>query len=287
MRLLIVGCGYLGTRLAQIAREKPGTVVAGAARNPTTRQEWQSRGYEVFEADVSDIDSLHSVVPFAPTHVVYCVAGGRAGGAGLYRKLYFEGLKHVLAVLEQFAPVMAHVFFTSSTSVYEEKNGEWVDEESPANPDSPTAAVLREAEIMLLQQRHVHTTVLRVAGIYGPGRGVLVQRAREVGKAPVEDDPRRWLNFIHVDDIALSILSLAETALSRGQIYNLCDDEPIRLGDYYSWIRRQAGLTTVQFAPGAAKPLNKRISNLKLKNTTGFRCRYPSIREGLAGAVGG
>ncbi|MDZ4743336.1 MAG: NAD-dependent epimerase/dehydratase family protein [Verrucomicrobiota bacterium] len=283
MRLLIIGCGYLGTHLAQIARRETGAVVAGFARNSTTIIAWKGQGYEMYEGDVERPDTLPQIKQFAPTHVVYCVAGGRAGGSALYRRIYFEGLNHVLAVFREDVK-KPQVFFISSTSVYPQKDGQWVDETSFAEPENETAQVLRQAEQLLLTG-YSQGTVLRVAGIYGVGRAVLAAKIINSPSLIVDDNPRRWLNLIRVEDIASAIVSLARHPLSVGATINLCDNEPVALGEYYSWIRAQFSLPPVQFAPVPDKPLNKRISTRKLRETFGFQPQYPDFRVGLADVI--
>lgn len=282
---MIVGCGYLGAALARMARDRGGVSVAGFARNSETLREWSARGFETIEGDVTRPADFAQMARFAPDAVVYCVAGGRAGGENLYRAIYHDGLSHLLDALGQVAPA-AKVIFTGSTSVYTESDGAWVDETSPAEPRDGTAAILRRTEKMLLA-RWPGAFALRLAGIYGPGRGVLLQKVLKTADQPVDDNPERWLNLIHVEDIAAGILDLMQIAPVEGGIYNLCDDEPIRLGDYYDWVRTTAGLPPVQFAPAQPRPLNKRISNRKIKSLFPRNLLYPNFRAGLATDIPG
>ena len=170
-------------------------------------------------------------------------------------------------------------FFVSSTSVYGQTQGEVVTEESPAEPVSDTSRILREAERAALASG---TTVVRSSGIYGPNRGVLLEKLRK-GEAVIEGDGMRWINQIHQRDLVAALAHLIEAG-SPGEIYNATDDTPVTYNDYYTWcseflckpmppqgpvnVNRKRGLT------------NKRVSNAKLR-ATGWQPMYPSFREGL------
>lgn len=288
MKLLVIGCGYLGTRLAQLARERLGMDVAGFARNSETIQKWREEGFQVFHGDVIDPSSLEPIAHFKPDHILYCVAGGRAGGETLYRQIYLEGLKNVVAA-QALSTAVPRIYFVSSTSVYPQDDGAWVDEKSPCDPIRPTARVLRQAEDFLLKSYPL-PTVLRIAGIYGPGRSVLVDKIKSTTGQIIQDNPHRWLNLAHVDDISRALIALMSLSpdsqdYRANGIFNIVDDEPVQIGTYYDWVLQTFSLPPAQFAPGISKSLNKRVSHQKLKRTLGFECRYPSFREGLSAGL--
>ena len=173
----------------------------------------------------------------------------------------------------------ARRLFVSSTSVYGQTDGEIVTEESPAEPATETGKILREAEKVALTAGAI---VVRSAGIYGPGRGVLLEKLRR-GEAVIEGDGSRWINQIHRDDLVAALMLLLERG-EAGQIYNASDDAPVGQRDFYAWCgeflrkpmppsgpvdrERKRGLT------------NKRVSNAKLR-ALGWAPKFPSFREGL------
>jgi nucleoside-diphosphate-sugar epimerase len=162
-----------------------------------------------------------------------------------------------------------------------------VDETSRTEPAAETARVLLETERELLaasQQRNFTAMILRVAGIYGPGRGHSFQQFLK-GEARIEGRGERILNMIHRDDVIGCIIAALERGQS-GEIYNAVDDEPVSQLNFFSWLAETVGKPMPNFifenldAARKRGITNKKISNAKLKHQLGYRFKYPSFREG-------
>ena len=280
--VLVIGAGYLGSCLGkQLA----------AAGYPTTIASKSGKGH-ARRADVESIDSLSDLqreLKFSPDWIVHCASSGR-GGPVAYRSVFLEGNKNLGTVFPD-----TPIIFTSSTSVYHQTDGSMVTEESPTDPDRETGRILRESESLVSESGGV---VARLAGIYGPGRSIYLQRILQE-TATIESGPvSRWLNQIHRDDAAHAIVHLLKHG-EPGEIYNVCDDSPISQRKCYEELSR---ILNLPVPPESPPDLNrkrawthKRVSNAKLRSTgwaplyTSFICALsgdkrllPSIEEQVA-----
>jgi nucleoside-diphosphate-sugar epimerase len=281
MRVLIVGCGYVGLPLgAELVRQ--GHEVFGLRRHPPA--DFGPTGIIPLAADLTRPETLAGL-PRAFDWVVNCAASA-GGGAEDYRQLYLQGNEQLLAWLAGSPP--QKFVYTSSTSVYGQTDGSVVTETSPVEPAAATARVLVAAEQRLLAAARTGfpAVVLRVAGIYGPGRGHAFRQFLQ-GEARVEGDGSRVLNMIHRDDVAGAI----EAALQRGRagnIYNAVDDEPVTQRAFFDWLA--AGLKRPPPPPVPADAeswrkrgiTNKRVSNGKLRGELEYEFKFPNFRAGYA-----
>lgn len=278
MRVLIVGCGYVGQAVgAALARQ--GHTVWGLRRARESTSELQALGLQPVVADITRPETL-SPVPVAYDWVVHCVASA-GGTAEQYRSLYLQGTKNLLQWLQPAPPV--RLVYTSSTSVYGQTNGEWVDETSPTEPAADTGRVLLETERVLLDAAAV---VLRVAGIYGPARGYWLKQFL-AGKATLENGGARFLNMIHRDDVAGAVLAALERG-QPGQVYNAVDDEPVTQRALFEWLAIQLSRpfppeSAAVEAPRKRGFTNKRVSNRRLRTELAYTLKYPSFRQGMLG----
>jgi len=253
---LIFGCGYLGRRVAArwIAAGHP--VVALTRSNSSTLAQL---GIQPITGDILDPPSLRQF-PTAAT-VLYAVGLDRTAGRSM-RDVYVTGLGHVLDTL----PACERFIYISSTSVYGQTDGEWVDENSPTEPTEPSGQVVLEAE-QLLRSRMPTAIILRFAGIFGPGR----LRKQVMTGEPITGDPDRWLNLIHVEDGVDAVLA-AEARSEPGQTYNICDDEPLTRRGFYQRLAESLGAPPPRFdpqpEPGAP---HRRIRNAKAKAVLGWQ----------------
>lgn len=262
MRLLLIGNGYLGQAVTR---------------------EFREHGWEVTTVSLSgddgsiscDIGNPESVGKLpAADFIVHCAASGR-GGAEAYRHVYVEGCRNLI---DSFPGTP--LLFTSSTSVYAQTDGSVVTEESPAEPDRETGILLLEAERLTLAAGGI---VARLAGIYGPGRSVILKKFL-AGETVIEEDGRRFLNQIHRDDAAGAIFRLA-TSGKRGEIYNVSDSTPLtQIGCHQAL----ADLFSRPLPPSGPRDLNrkrgwthKQVSNLKLR-ATGWEPNHPSFTDAAA-----
>lgn len=287
MRVLIVGCGYVGLPLgaALVAR---GHNVMGLRRSPAAVEELRAAGLEPAFADVADRASLDAL-PRPFDWVVNCVASG-GGGLDDYRRTYLEGTRHLLDWLGAVPP--AKFLYTSSTSVYGQTDGTDVDEASPTEPSSATARMLVATEQVLLaaaRERHFPATILRLAGIYGPGRGYWL-RQFVAGEARLEGEGRRLLNLVHRDDVVGAILAALDRG-AAGAVYNVVDDAPVTQRGLFTWLAARLNRPLPPVAPENLAETrkrgltNKRVTNRKLKAELGYQFQYPTFREGFEGEL--
>ncbi len=269
---LIIGCGYLGRRVAARWRATGRTVAALTRRNAAILA---ALGLTPIAGDVLDPASLGEL-PAAGT-VLYAVGLDRTAGKPM-REVYVTGLAHVLEAL----PPCRRFLYISSTSVYGQTGGEWVNEDSATEPVDESGRVILEAE-RLLRGRRPDAIVLRFAGIYGPGR--LLRREALLRGEPLVGDAWKWLNLIHVDDGVTAVLA-AEAHGGPGETYNIVDDTPVSRHDFYTTLAELLHAPAAAFdhrpEPGAA---NRRVSNAKARDKLNWRPDYPDYRVGLAAAV--
>ena len=266
MRILITGCGYVGLPLGQALAAR-GHTVHGVRRNPFTAE-----GITAHTADLTQPGTLDTL-PRDFDWVINTVSSSR-GGAEAHRAIFLDGTRNLLDWLDEMP---ARLIFTSSTSVYQQTDSQWVDEETQNAPATGTGATLTETEELFLNAA-VPATILRVAGIYGPERGYLFRQFLK-GEA-VMTGPERWLNMIHRDDVISAILMAME--IEPG-IYNATDNEPVTQLAFFEWLAEQTGkpLPPVgEAGPRKRAITNKRVRNAKLK-ATGWQLKYPTFREGF------
>ena len=263
MNLLLIGNGYLGAETARVFRAEGWEVTATSL----------SGGGSSLACDVSDEAAvLRLGEAVSPDFIVHCAASGR-GGPDAYRRVYVDGCRNLAAAFPG-VPLL----FTSSSSVYAQTDGSWVDETSPAEPTRETGQLLLEAEALTLA---AGGTVARLAGIYGPGRSVILRKFL-CGEAVIEEDGRRFLNQIHRDDAARAIHQLATT---RAQgIFNVCDSVPLAQRDCYAALAETFGRP---LPPTGPRDMNrkrgwthKRVSNAKLRDA-GWTPRFPSFLDAV------
>ena len=272
-RILIAGCGYVGQATADLFH-RAGWEVEG----------WTKSGgpidkpYPIIAVDLSQREQVNAR-PENFDLVIHC-ASTRGGDIDLYRRVYLEGARNLR---DRF--IGSTILFTSSTSVYGQTNGEWVTEESEANPAHESGQVLRETEKMILASGGI---VARLAGIYGPGRSALLQKFLS-GKAAIDPERDRFVNQVHRDDIATALFSLLDRPGPVGGIYNVVDDEPILQSECYQWLATRLNRPLLPLAArststGKRGQSNKRVSNSKLRGM-GWIPRYPTFADAMEKSI--
>ena len=236
----------------------------------------KEQGYEPITGDVMEPETL-AALP-APDTILYAVGLDRSAGRPM-REVYVEGLRNVLAAL----PAGGRFVYVSSTSVYGQTDGSLVGESDSTEPLEENGRIVLDAERTLREFRP-DATILRFAGIYGPGR--LLRRAQMLKSEVYLGDPEKWLNLIHVDDGVRAVLD-AEGAAPPGGLFNIADDNPVSRRDFYTELARLLGAPPARFEPDGrpAREANRRISNARAKAELGFAPEFPSYREGLHGSV--
>ena len=278
-RVLIAGCGDVGTALGLVLCER-GHEVSGARRSAHRLP----APLHPVSVDVTDQRAIERTMPAADI-VVYAVAAGHRE-EGAYRRAYVEGVSALLDVLEQRAAPPRRVLFVSSTSVYGEHDGAWVDETAPLQPRGFAGESLAAGEQRMLASP-IPATVVRFAGIYGPGRGWLIERAR--AGACCAGEPPRFTNRIHRDDCAGVLAHLVECE-PVDDVYIGVDDAPVEECEVLEWLATRLGAPaprrTRAGAGGAVRGSGKRCSNARLR-ASGYRFRYPTYREGYDAVLAG
>jgi nucleoside-diphosphate-sugar epimerase len=280
MTILLAGCGDLGTE-AGLRFAARGHRVVGWRRSPAKLP-------PVIEGVAADLSAANlPPVPEGTTAVVIAVAAD-SPTEDAYRAAYVKGLSNVLGAVERDGVTPERVLFVSSTAVYGDAGGGWVDEGSAAVPGGFSGRILLEAEELLQARFHgtrTTATSLRLGGIYGPGRTRLIDQVRS-GSATIPDEVR-YTNRIHRDDAAAAIVHLATMPSDPAPVYVGVDDEPADLGTVLRFLAAGMGLAEPPVGDaGPARGGNKRCRN-DLLRSTGFEFNFPSFREGYRDILAG
>ncbi|MFW6382503.1 MAG: SDR family oxidoreductase [Haloferacaceae archaeon] len=285
MTTVVLGCGYVGLELGR-RLTAAGERVVGVRRSEAGVEAIEAAGFEAVRADLTEPADL-APVPDAETVVFAASSGGR--GADAAREVYVEGQR---TALDQFAArddPPERYLYTSSTGVYGDHGGDWVDEETALEPTTEKTAVLAEAERVAIDgaaERGIDGTVARLAGIYGPER----YRLSRYIEGPVSEG---YLNMIHRDDIAGAIAYLLAEDLARGEVVLVVDDEPVSKWVFADWLAAECGveeppkrtkeerLEAGELSEAARRRIltSKRCRNDKLRGL-GYEFEYPTFREG-------
>jgi len=272
-RILIAGCGAVGTLLGRLLAAD-GHFVWGLRRSAGALPP----PLQPLRGDLADPKSLRAL-PEGIDYVFYTAAAGRFDEAA-YQAAYVDGVSNLIGALQAQGQRPVRLFFTSSTGVYGQAQGEWVDEGSPTEPPGFSGHCLLRGE-RLLHEGPFPATVVRLAGLYGPEPGRLVEIVRQ-GRAVCPSGAPRYTNRIHRDDAAATLRHLmalpSPPALCIG-----VDNEPADLATVYRWLAARLGVTEPPTG-GPEEGLraqggNKRCRNQRLL-ATGFTLRYPTFREG-------
>ena len=276
MRVLIVGCGYVGLlvggKLVDLGPE-----VHGLRRSTDTHLAMEEVWIVTHAIDITRREQLDDL-PGPFEWIINTVSSGR-GGAGAYHGIYVLGTQNLIDWFADSPP--QKYLFTSSTSVYGQTDSSWVDENSPTEPSGETGQTLLEAESLSLS---IGGIVLRLSGIYGPERGHLYRLFLK-GKAVMTGNPDRWMNMIHRDDVIGCILAAMETA-DLGTVLNATDNEPVTQQNFFQWLADQLDRPlppqNLGVTPHKRAQTNKRVANSRAREILSWVPRYPTWREGFA-----
>ncbi len=287
MSTLIIGCGYLGERVGALIHER-GEPVWGLVRSAPRAETIAKLGIEPLVGDVLKPETLLTL-PSAD-RVFYAVGYDRAAGDPL-AQVAVEGLRNLVRALPEST---SRLVLASTTGVYGQSNGEWIDEQSPAEPSGESGRVYLAAERVARdwgeQRPGSRVVVLRYAGLYGPGR--VVRRGLIERGEPIPGDPDKFLNLIAIEDAATTALAALD-ARHPEPLYLVADDRPVGRREYYSLAAAILHAPEPRFvipaadSPEAARDAsNKRIRNSLIKRSLGVNPRFPDITTGLARALG-
>ncbi len=270
MNVAVLGCGYVGLELAR-GLLADGHEVVGIRRSQDGLRAVEEIGAEAVQADVTDADSLASI-PDVDVLVYAVSADGRDSSAA--RAAYVDGLRTTLDLFAERNSPPERIVYTSSTGVYGDRDGAWVDESTPLEARTEREEILAEAERVAREDRGWDWTITRFSGLYGPDR----YRLERYLEGPVSD---RYLNMIHRDDAAGTIRFLLDTGNGRNEVVLVTDDEPVRKPVLADWLADECGVSHPQRAEPTSERAraSKRCSNEKLREM-GCEYRYPTYREG-------
>lgn len=288
-RVLIVGCGYLGQRVAR-QWQAAGWTVHAATRSDERADQFKSDGLLPHVVDILKPATLAELPEVDAT--LFAVGWDRSSGD--VQTLYEQGVRNTLAAMEGRTNVFIYI---SSTGVYGTAEGGWVDEQTPPDPERAggEASLAAERELAA-HSAPPHKAILRLAGIYGPGRVPFLERLR-IGR-PLATPHQGWLNLIHVDDAATIVVETERWLRQQPpdpapHVFCVSDGTPVLRGDYYREAARLLGAPLPEFTtPPADSPAaerargNKRVRNSRLVETIGPTLAYPDYRVGLAAILG-
>jgi nucleoside-diphosphate-sugar epimerase len=276
-RVLIAGCGYVGEATADLFHSA-GWNAEGWVHSKQSASRLSAKPYSVRLVDISQPGEIGECAGGFDA-VIHC-ASSRGGDAQAYRELYLNGARNLI---EAFAGTK--ILFTSSTSVYAQRDASWVTEESETKPVTETGRILLEVEKLILEKGGI---VLRLAGIYGPRRSALLSKFLN-GTATTDPNNDRFVNQIHRDDIASAVfLLLNRREQEAGQLYNVIDDQPLLQSECYRWLSQKLNrpLPPIRKSEQSRKrgDTNKRVSNAKLRRS-GWTPQYPTFADAMEKSI--
>ncbi len=274
--ILIVGAGYAGGEIARHFQSKKQKVTA-LVRNPSHVENFQKDGISSIVADLTQPETLEKI---PPAHFIVLCPAPDQHDAESYRKLYIEGIGNFLRSRKK-QPRPFLVVYLSSTSVWREQQGGWVDESMAPDANHEKGKILIEAETQVLSSG-LPSVIFRLGGIYGPGRNRL-QAIRD--KAWPQPAPDAYMNLIHRDDIVGAMQVIFNKA-EAGTVYLGVDDEPCLRSDFYRWISSRLGVSGFEKNITGGVVGGKRCRNNRLKEL-GFQFAYPTVKKGYEALLEG
>ena len=276
-RILIAGCGYVGEAAADLFHSA-GWNVEGWVHSKESASRLSAKPYPIHAIDISQRGEIAKCAGSFDA-VIHCASSG-GGDAAAYRQIYLNGVRNLLEAFTE-----TKILFTSSTSVYAQRDGSWVTEESETKPLRETSRILLEVEKLILE---IGGIVARLAGIYGPRRSALLSKFLD-GTATIDPNNDRFVNQVHRDDIASGIfLLLNREAQTSAQIYNIVDDQPLLQSECYRWLTQRLNrpLPPIRKSEQSRKrgDTNKRVSNAKLRRA-GWTPQYPTFVDAMEKSI--
>lgn len=282
--VFIVGCGYVGERVAaELRHQDHHRTLLAMARTPLRAQQSLTLGLEPVRGDLDQADTLLDL-PTTDATIFYFAPPPNEGAED-------PRMSHFLAAMGEALPL--RVVLISTTGVYGNCDGAWIDETHPAEPQAERAKRRRSAETQLQawsEKTAVDIAILRVPGIYGPDRLPLARI--EKGTPVLAEQESPWSNRIHVDDLVTTCIAAAEPDAPTG-IFNVSDGHPSTMTDYFKRIARAANLPLPPeismeearrtLSPGMLSYLaeSKRLDITRMKDELGIEPAWPDLDHAL------
>ncbi|PQZ86672.1 NAD(P)-dependent oxidoreductase [Arthrobacter sp. MYb227] len=278
MKVLILGAGDLGTEV--------GLRLTAAGHHVTAwrrRAELLPKSFASASVDLGD-DSVEFPVIDPDTELVIFTPAAAERSSGAYTRTYLVAARRILAALDRDHVLHGRFILVSSTAVYGDAAGGWVDENTPVAPPSPSAQILAETESVMSQYPGT-PIILRLAGIYGPGRNHLIEQVKSgVARTPSKTF---WTNRIHRDDAAAALIHLGTMLHTPEPLYLGVDHEPADLGLLHEFLAHRLNVSIPAIGEREAKRGgDRRLSNARLL-ASGFSFAFPTFREGYSSVIAG
>ena len=272
MNVAIIGCGYVGCAVAQYWQKNMSFVVTATTTTPERVPELQTVAQQVVVVQGNDSDLLKSVL--RNQDVVLLSVGAKS--ADVYEETYLHTAQTLVSVLKQI-PSVQQLIYTGSYAVYGDRNGAWVDEESLIAPAHQNGQILSDTEQVLLSgsSENLRVCILRLGGIYGPGRELVKIFGRYAGTTR-PGNGKDTTNWIHLDDIIGGIRFARRNRLQG--IYNLVDDAHLTTGELLDRVCETHNLPKVKWdsSQESKRPYNAKVSNKKIKDA-GYKFIHPQM----------
>jgi nucleoside-diphosphate-sugar epimerase len=282
MHVLVAGCGWLGRAAAQALLAR-GDQVTGVRRDPGRAEALRALGITPLTLDLADPEAARALPD--DVEAVLALQSSSADDPQAYARVYLDTGANLLR--EAARRGWKALVWTGSTGVLGQRDGAWADENAPAAPATPGAEVLARTERLYLDaaKAGAPARVLRLSGLYGPGRTWMLERVRS-GALALGPGDGAWLNSCHLDDAVAALLAVLDRGRD-GALYHATDAEPLRRADV---VRLAAGLLGIP-APAAPERApaggpDRRVSGEWTRKQLGLRLRWPSLREGLPPLLG-
>lgn len=276
MHVVVAGCGWLGTAVARLLLQR-GDRVTGVRSSQAGAVALEALGIPSLVLDLADPASAAGLP--GDTDAILALQAAQGGGAAAYRRAYVQVNQTLLAAARTLS--LRALVYSSSSGIFGQTDGSEVDEATPPMLVSPSSRTLAEGEALLLKgaAQGLPTRIVRLSGLYGPGRLWMLERVRQglMGLGPGDGT---WMNACHQEDAAAVLIA----ALDRGRdgaIYHATDAEPMRRRDLVNLVAAKLGVTPAQVSlpPGGA---DRRVQGLRTRAELQVSLRWPSLREGLA-----
>ena len=272
MNVAIIGCGYIGYEVAQYWQQKKSFIVTATTTTPERVPVLEAVAQRVLVVKGNDPERLKSVLK--NQDAVLLSVGAK--DANTYEETYLHTAQTLISVLKQI-PSVQQLIYTGSYSVYGDRNGAWVDEESPIAPANPNGQILSDTEQILLSDKNenLRVCILRLGGIYGPGRELVKIFGRVAGTTR-PGNGEDTTNWIHLDDI-VGAIEFARHHRLEG-IYNLVDDAHLTSRELFDRVFEKHNLPNVIWdsTQKSTRPYNAKVSNQKIKDA-GYKLIHPQM----------